>query len=210
MILVLLIDATGLKIIRRSGTFPRKEWLVFGLLVWLCILTRHINAVLAALMPAAFIALGAYYLITAPFAQLGRLSASGDGKAKHALQNAVIAVVVGIACIILVNVSLRVLCYAAQMPYYSDAGLTFLCRLKFLAALPPEKRNQLVDDVTQHTASADVKEMISLIRGSFPAGTSSWDVPEFSENARPCSSPDKQIHTAKNTPFYSTARPWRA
>ena len=50
-----LVGAAGLRIIQSSRKVPRKEWLLFGDLLWFCILTRHINAVLAALMPAALI-----------------------------------------------------------------------------------------------------------------------------------------------------------
>src|SRR5207249_12189036 len=77
-------------------------------------------------------------------------------KAKRALQKATLAAVVGIGCIVLANASLRILCYVTRIPYYSTLGFTFLFRLKFLAELSPEKRNELFDDVTKHTSSTDV------------------------------------------------------
>ena len=42
-------------------------------------------------------------------------------------------------------------------------------RLKFLAALPQEKRNQLLYEVSKHAASAEVKNVVWLLRESFPA-----------------------------------------
>jgi hypothetical protein len=184
MILLLLVGATGLRIVQRSRKVLWKEWFLFGILLWLCILTRHINAVLAALMPTAFILLGAYYLIVVPFTQPQAFRRWRWLRAKQALQKATLAVAVGVSCIVLANASLRVLCYAAQIPYYSTLGVSFLVRLKFLAALAPGKRNQLLDEVTKHTASADVKKMISLLRVSFPTGTSNWDVKDFNQKAR--------------------------
>jgi hypothetical protein len=184
MILLVVLGARGLRIVQGSLEVPRKEWLLFGVLLWLCILTRHINAVLAALMPAAFILLGAYQLIVVSFTRPQALSRWPWSKMKEVLQKAALAVVVGISSIVLANASVRVLCYAARIPYYSTLGLSFLYRLKFLAAVAPEKRNQLLDEVSQHTASADVKKIISLLRVSFPTGTSNWDVPDFTEKAR--------------------------
>jgi hypothetical protein len=57
MILVLFIGTTGLRIIQQSRNTPNKEWFVFGVPLWLCILTRHINAVLAGLLPLTFLLL---------------------------------------------------------------------------------------------------------------------------------------------------------
>ena len=57
-------------------------------------------------------------------------------------------------------------------------------RLKFLAALPAEKRNQLLDKVAKNTDSADVKKVISLLRDAFPDETSNWDVMAFKKKAQ--------------------------
>jgi hypothetical protein len=184
MVLFLVLGATGLSIIQSSKRVPLKKWLLFGILLWLSILTRHINAVLVALMPAALILCGAYQLIVAPFTRRQAFRRWQWLKMKQALQRATLAVAVGLSCIVLANISVRVLCHVARIPYYSTLGLSFLYRLKFLAALPPEKREQLLDEVTKHTTSADVKKIISLLRVSFPIGTSNWDVRDFNEKAR--------------------------
>jgi hypothetical protein len=184
MILVLLVGARGLRIIRYGGKIPWKEWLVFGILLWFCILTRHVNTVLAALMPTAFILLGAHHLIVIPFTQSQPFGERRRSKCKQTLQKMAVAVVVGIGCIVVANASLRILCYAAQIPYYSSVGRTFLFRLKFLASLPPEKRDQLLDEVSKHALSSDVKRMISLLRESFLTGAPKWDVEDFNQKAR--------------------------
>lgn len=184
MILILLVAATGLRMVQHPRKLPGTEWLLFAILLWLCILTRHINAALAAVMPAAFIVLATYHLIAVPFTQREALRQWQRLKTRQVLQKAILGVGVGISCIFLANASVRVLCYAARIPHYSTLGLTFLYRLKFLAVLPAEKREQLLDGVTKNTASEDVKKLISLLRKSFPAGTSNWDVGDFNQNAR--------------------------
>jgi hypothetical protein len=184
MILLLLLGAVGLRIVQDRRNASWKRWLFFSVLLWFCILARHINAALAALLPSSFILVGAYRLIVVPLINFHPVDPRRWSEAKQALQRATLAVVVGISCILLANASVRILCYAARTPYYSTLGFTFLFRLKFLAELSPEKRNQLLDDVTNHTASPAVKEMISLIRAAFSTETSNWDVPGFNQKAR--------------------------
>ena len=184
MILLLLVGATGLRIIRHPRKVPGKEWLLFGILVWLCILTRHINATVAGLMPLTFFLLSAHRLIMIPFARSRLLARWRRLQAKQTLQKASLAVAVGISCIVFANVTLRQLCHAVQIPYHSTVGFTFLFRLKFLAGLPAEKRNQLLDKVAKNTDSSDVKKVISLLRDAFPNETSNWDVMAFNKKAQ--------------------------
>ena len=184
VILLLLVGAIGLRIIRQRRSVPRKEWIRLGILVWLCILSRHVNAVLAGLLPLTFIILAAYCSITAPFSTSQLLARWRRLRARQAFQKATVAFTVGISCIILANASLRALCQAARIPYYSTAGFTFLFRLKFLAALPPEKRSQLLDEVTKHTTSTDVKQLISLLRNDFPTPGPQQNVMVFLKKAQ--------------------------
>jgi len=184
MILLLLVGAMGLRIIRHPRRVPGKEWLLFGILVWLSILARHINATLAGLMPLTFFLLNAHRLIMIPFARSHLLGQWRRLQARQALQKATLAVAVGISSIILANLSLRGLCHAVQIPYHSTVGFTFLSRLKFLAGLPAEKRNQLLDEVAENADSTDVKKLISLLRDAFPAETTNWDMMAFKKKAQ--------------------------
>ena len=183
LILLLVVGATGLKIMRYRRNVPGKEWLLLGILMWLSILTRHINATLAGLLPLTFFLLSAYRLIMIPFARSQLLRRRQRLRARRALQKASLAVAVGISCIVLANVTLRELCRVVQIPYHSTIGFTFLFRLKFLAGLPVEKRNQLLDKVAKNTDSADVKKLISLLRDAFPDQTPNWDVMAFKKKA---------------------------
>ena len=62
--------------------------------------------------------------------------------------------------------------------------LYILWRLKFLATIPAEPRDQLLDRVANNTASPDVKKIISLLHGAFH-GESNWDVGAFLQKAEP-------------------------
>jgi hypothetical protein len=183
MVLLLLVGATGLRIIRHPRRIPRNEWLLFGVLLWLCILTRHINALLAGLMPLTFFFLSAQRLTMIPFTRSKLIQRWRRLRTRQDLQKATVALVIGFSCIALANISLRGLCYAVHIPYEFRVGFTFMWRLKFLATIPPETRNQLLDNVVKRTASPDVKKVISLLREAFPEAPN-WDVIAFMRKAQ--------------------------
>ena len=176
LILTLLIAATGLRIIRYSDKVPAKEWLLFGVLLWLCILTRHINAALASLLPLTFFILGAYRLMMTRLGRSRLLRRWQGFRARRAVRKAILGVAVGTCCVLFANASLRMLSYATQTPYHSVVGFPFLFRLKFLAGLPSEERNQLLDEVSKNTDSGDVRKLISFLRTEFSDKTPNWDV----------------------------------
>ena len=184
MILVLLIGATGLRIIRQSRNVPKKEWFLIGVLLWLCTLTRQINAVLAGLLPLTLGLLILYRSSAVRFAGCQSRARWNGLRCKQDFQKAMVAVAVGISSIVLANASLRTLCYAVEIPYHSVVGFAFLGRLKFLAALPVEERNQLLDNATKNANSADVKKVISLLRNEFRGGTAKWDIGAFKKRAQ--------------------------
>jgi len=184
MILVLLIGATGLKIIRHSRTIPRIAWILLGVLLWLCILTRHVNAALAALLPLTFVLLSVWRLIGTRFARSQSVRRWNRLRCQQAFQNATVAVAIGVSCIMLANASLQVSCYATNIPYRSVVGFAFLGRLKFLAALPVEERNHLLDKASKNTNSADLKKVISLLRNDFSGGTVKVDIGAFKKRAQ--------------------------
>jgi hypothetical protein len=74
-------------------------------------------------------------------------------------------------------------CYAANIPYRSVVGFAFLGRLKFLAALPVEERNQVLDKASKNTNSADLKMVISLLRNEF-SGTVKVDIGAFKKRTQ--------------------------
>src|SRR5207237_6627448 len=155
MVFVLLLGAIGLRIIQHRRRVPRKQWILFGVLLWLCILTRHINAVLAAVMPLTFLFLTAFRSIAVPFAGSQLLCRWRRLRARSDLWKASVAIALGVTCIIFANAFLRALSAAAHIPYHSTVGFTFFFRLDFLAALPAAKRKQYHHEVAKRTSTPD-------------------------------------------------------
>ena len=181
MILVLLIGATGLKIIQHSRTIPKIEWILFGV----AIVAVHPDPAYqrrSGCAPSADVYRGECMAFDRDqIRSIAIVRRWNRLRWQQALQNATIAVVIGISCIMLANASLRALCYAANIPYHSVVGFAFLGRLKFLAALPIQQRNQLLDQATKNTVSADVKSVISVLRNEFTSGIANWDLGAFNK-----------------------------
>ena len=183
MILLLLLGATGIRIISHRRKVPRTEWLLFGLLLWLSMLTRHLNTLLVTLMPVTFFLLSAHRLIAAAFTR-SKLRRRGQRLwARHSLHKAAVTLVIGLSCIVLANVSLRGLCYAAHIPYQFQAGFPFLWRLQFLARLPPETANEFLDRIESDISSPDVKKVISQLRDAIHE-TTDWESTAFMREAQ--------------------------
>ena len=198
MILTLLIGAIGLRIVRHSRRVPKKEWFVFAVLLWLSILTRHINAALIGLLPLTLLLLAGYRVTRIRFARRQLLRRWHWLRAMQTLQKAMFAVVTGICCILLANGASRAICYAVQTPYHSALGVTFLFRLKFLAGLSVQERNQLLENVSRNSDSPDVKNVISLLQRELPAGASNLDVGAFTKELE-ASLAQSQIGSARDT-----------
>ena len=181
MILIVLLGAVGLRIIRHSRNPPKKEWFLVGILLWGCTLTRQINAVLAALLPLTFVLLALYRLSAVRFAGYQSTARWNRLGSKEAFKKAMVAIAIGISSIVLANASRGMLCYAVKIPYHSVAGFAFVDRLKFLAAVPGEQRDQLLAKASKNANSGDVKNLISLLRNEL---TGSWDASAFKNRAR--------------------------
>jgi hypothetical protein len=176
MILLLLVGAVGLRIVQRPGNVGWKRWGLLGVLLWLSILTRHINAVLATILPLTFVFLCGYRLFTIPLSRSQLLGRWRRLRMRQELKEAAVAVAIGISAIALANVSLRGLCGLVRMPYYSTFGTTVMSRLDFLARLPSEERNQLLDEIARNSPFVDVKKAVPLLRESFSREADNWDV----------------------------------
>jgi hypothetical protein len=167
MILVLLVGAVGLSLVQARRDVCWKQWGLFGLLLWLSILTRHINAVLVAVMPLTFLLLSGCPLITIPFSRSQLVARWRRLRGRREFKRATVAIAIGMGSIVLANISVRGLCRVAHVPYYSTIGMTIMSRLDFLARLPPQKRNELLDEIARNTSSVQVKQAIPLLRESF-------------------------------------------
>jgi len=178
MIFLLLLGATGIKIISHRRKVPGREWLLFGLLLWLSILTRHLNALLAALMPVTFLLLSAHRVTLAAFARSKLVRRGQRLRAREDLRKTAVTLAIGLSCIVLANISSRGLCAAVHIPYRFQAGFAFLWRLEFLARLPSETANEFLDRMARDVSAPDVQKVISQLREAIHE-TTAWEATAF-------------------------------
>ncbi|MFL6537656.1 MAG: hypothetical protein ACJ8JD_05695, partial [Chthoniobacterales bacterium] len=159
-ILLLLIGATALALMQRAKSV--RLWIAFGLLFGLSMLTRHINGVVAALLPLAF---GASALL-----RVTRRRGQWLREARYAL----IAIAASVVAIGLADVTFRIASDAAGIPYHRRIGFSFLFRLNFLADLPPREREPLLNRAAAHAKSRWVRCELDALR-EIPASGSQFD-----------------------------------
>lgn len=204
LILVLLLGATGMKIVRWPRRVPKKEWWLFGLLLWLGILTRHLNAILGMLMPVTFLFFGLHKWIISDFDKSKWVRRVQQLWAKRSFQRALVTVGIGLSCIILANICFRGLCNAAHIPHQLQPGYSFLWRLEFLRKIPPDAANQLLEQVANDTSAPDVKALTLQLREAVME-TVDWNATAFMREAHvslfaaDSVSPEKYVQTLNRT-----------
>lgn len=164
LILLLLLAIAGLKIVKEQKPVPRCRWLVFALLFVLSMLTRHINGVLGALLPLAFIGAAVAKFLSGFRQSTPRHARWLRHLGWRALRNAGIATGVGLICILLSNGTQRLLSQAVGIRYYTTVGFTFSFRLGFLAPLSMIERDEVIQSASAATHSDEVRTLLEVFR----------------------------------------------
>ncbi len=165
IILVIAFLAMGLRVFRN----PRPThgmWIASTLILAMAILTRHINAVIAALLPLAFLArLGL---------QLALSSAPGRLEVLRAFPRPFgMALLSGVLAIGMAQMTIHAVCLAAGIEYRSRVGYTFQWRLVSLQKIEPGIRRQYLEAVAARASDPMVKAVILELENQ-PARK--WDV----------------------------------
>ncbi|MFN2623951.1 MAG: hypothetical protein ABR611_14020 [Chthoniobacterales bacterium] len=167
----LLVIGGVLRLSRRHH-LERSDWVWFGLSLVLCVLTRHINAVLALLLPAVFLVQAATEMT---HARLRRSRARFPRRTiKRRLLLGGLSLAVAMLSLAVAQRSVLRVCRAAKIKYRSTVGITFVYRLNFLAELDEKERTGMLERVQEKTRDPAVQRMIAAT----PAGilaSREWD-----------------------------------
>jgi hypothetical protein len=147
MVFVIIIVTQALRLIRSAGEPRWGDWYFFAVTLLLCLLSRHINLWLSALLPGALFA-------------SALLNANDRSKR---LRFALVALIIGLVAITTANLLTHNLARKTRFRPHSRMGFTFLWRLRFLKDLSPESRAALLNKAATRTDSDDVRKLIALL-----------------------------------------------
>lgn len=150
----LWLAGIALRIIRSRSPKPR-DWCWLGVSLAACLLTRHINAVLVVVVPAALIFAAGVRAIRDCF-RFRRLAVCS-------LRNAAVATLVGVASLIVVKGSVRLLRDEFHVKVRSTLGFTFLWRLKFLSQMDSDPRSAFLRDLPSKANDALSEKLLAEI-----------------------------------------------
>jgi hypothetical protein len=163
MILMVLVVVRAVRLVRNRCEPRWTDWYAFAIVLFLCVLSRHVNLWLILLLPAAFLISGAQRRASCLFA-------SGDHQKRwlrqmgtRDLRRAMIAIAVGIASLAVADSLVRGLAHKTKFQPPSRIGFTFLWRLHFLKTLEPPTRAALLEKVAARTHSTDARKLIALL-----------------------------------------------
>jgi len=177
MILTLALSTLALRIVRSTPAIDLKHWVLFAFLLLGAILTRHLNNVLAALLPICFLILLSQQVATALRPGPGPIR---SGSRALTARQMFVAVAVGLLCIIAANMTTRVLCIGAHITYRSRVGMTFLWRLRLLSDLPFERQQHLLNRIEKQPIQDDTRLILSNLREAL-ASTQGFDPAKFAK-----------------------------
>jgi len=146
MICVLAFATFGLLAVRTPGVVTWRIWLAGGASLLAALLTRHANSLLILVLPLTFF--------------VGALT--GDARLK--LRRALIALAIGLSCLLLARGAAHAVCATEGLRFYPKLGFTFIWRIGFLHRLPPLERSELLSRIERRTKTADGRTAVTVYR----------------------------------------------
>jgi len=195
MILILFLAGGGVRLMLPYPDIRPRDWIIFTVLLVAACLTRHINFVLAAVLPITMIA------ITIELS-LGRLmtlrsNSAANSRFPKVMKVLLMSVATGLVGLICATSVTHFLCWRARTPWVSTFGYTFLWRLNFLETMEPLPRHALLNLVGSKCRLPESHELLELL-GSWIDRNKHWEPGAFIREAHSdLSAPEMSFHGKK-------------
>jgi hypothetical protein len=173
LILVVLFVAKGLKLVQSPDHARWTDWYVFAIGLWLCLLSRQVNALLILVLPAAFFLSSIQNLISSYLVADDEQRRRLRQLRTRNFQQALIAIAIGISCVVIAGSLTQTLARKTRFHPHSRMGYTFLFRVQFLKALPPPARIALLKKVSTRASSKEARQLIALLDQMHEEGANS-------------------------------------
>jgi len=163
LIFIILLVAKALRLIRCGGEPGWRDWYGFAIALCVCLLSRHLNLILIALLPTTFLLSWMVHRALGFLASDDRQRIELRQLRARDIRQAVIATAIGVACFAMTNLAVQNLARKSKYHPHLRIGYTFLWRLHFLQELPPDAQVALLHKVAAHTHSAEVRKLLALL-----------------------------------------------
>ena len=181
MIVAVFLAGAGLRIVLRYPDIIVRDWIIFGALLCSSILTRHINCVLAALLPLTMflIAVGNYLRIFVVQLHARSTAHFELGKAARVWGT---SIAIGVAALILATSITHLLCWRAHIHWRSNFGYTFVWRLNFLERVPATSRDEFLSATASKCQLPETRELLAMLANWF-GQNKRWNPAQFVREA---------------------------
>jgi hypothetical protein len=181
MIVILLLAASGVRLMLRYPDTGARDWVIFTVLLAAASLTRHINCVLAVVLPIT---------MTVIMIERGLRLLVADRKAIPAANFQfskvwkiwLISIATGLIGLFCATSVTHLLCWRARTPWRSTFGYTFLWRLNFLKTMEPPARRTLLDLVASKSRLPESHQLLELL-GNWIDRNKYWEPGAFIQEA---------------------------
>lgn len=163
-----------------ARAFRRGDWIWFGVSLTICILLRHINAVLAALLPLAYLLSGGTGTVRA----LVRRGAARFPRRliRRELVRGCLSLIIALLCLAVASRAVRFISRAARIHDRSTMGLTFVYgRLNFLAPMDADQRAAFLNRLASRTHDPVLQRML-LATPSGVTESNQWNPAPYLQN----------------------------
>src|SRR5437763_4768380 len=194
IILTLLLAASGVRLMLGYPDITTRNWVIFTALLSCCVLTRHINCVLAAVLPITVMALILERRLRASTSDRKAISVVNFRLSKPA-QVWLISIATGLIGLVCATGATHLLCWRAHTQWRSTFGYTFLWRLNFLETMQPTSRQTLLNTIALKCKLPESRELVGVL-DTWIDSNGHWDPPAFIREARShLSSSEMKFHS---------------
>lgn len=181
MIIILLLAASGVRVMLRYPDIRPSDWIIFTVLLAAASLTRHIDCVLAAVLPITVIVFiierGLRLLVTDQ-----KAIADAKFQFSKAWKIWLISIATGLLGLFCATSVTHLLCWRAHTPWRSTFGYTFLWRLNFLETMQPPPRQALLNLVASKCRLPESHQLLEML-GNWIDRNKHWDPGTFIQEA---------------------------
>lgn len=196
MILMLFLAGSGARVMLRYPEVPTRDWIIFTALIAGAALTRHINCVLAAVLPITAIAIAAELWLRL-VASKAKATPAANVTVPKVVQVLLICIASGTVGLLLASSVTHLFCWRARTPWRSTFGYTFLWRFNFLDMMQPASRRQLLDTIASRCKVPESREMVKLL-GDWMDQNKYWEPGAFIQEAHSnLSEAEMKFHSEK-------------